>query len=127
MARYLILSNSYSLIRIASERIAFVSSDGSYTKMTLIDGKVHVFSFNLANFEKTLEQQLGSESQVFIRLGRGLIINCNLIYTLNISKQELILSSGDSSKEFTLTVPKEALKTLKSLLEAKLKSRRIGI
>ena len=34
--------------------------------MVLIDGRKHVFSFNLSSFEKQLETQLGLESQIFI-------------------------------------------------------------
>jgi DNA-binding LytR/AlgR family response regulator len=127
MAKHLILSNSTLLIRVTAERIAYISSDGSYSTMVLVDGKQHIFSFNLSAFEKQLEQQLGTESQVFIRLGKGLIINSNYIYSINISRQELVLSGIGFKDDFALSASKEALKLLKTVLEESIKSRRIGI
>ncbi|MFA6875120.1 MAG: LytTR family transcriptional regulator DNA-binding domain-containing protein, partial [Parabacteroides sp.] len=100
MAKHLILSNSMLLIRVTAERIAYISSDGSYSTMVLVGGKRHIFSFNLSAFEKQLEQQFGTESQVFIRLGKGLIINSDYIYSINISKQELILSGVGFTEDF---------------------------
>jgi len=127
MVKHLILSNSNLLIRITADRIAYIASDGSYSTMVLAEGKQHVFSFNLATFEKQLEQQFGTESQIFIRLGKGLIINSDYIYSINISKQELVLSGINFPEDFVLPASKEALKSLKSVLEESLKSRRIGI
>jgi len=127
MAKHLILSNSMLLIRVTAERIVYISSDGSYSTMVLVGGKRHIFSFNLSAFEKQLEQQFGTESQVFIRLGKGLIINSDYIYSINISKQELILSGVGFTEDFVLSASRDALKSLKNVLEESIKSRRIGI
>lgn len=125
--RYLILPNSNLLIRIPSERIVYISSEGSYSTLHLTNGKQHVFSFNLSAFERVLEQQLGTESQLFIRLGKGLIINSSYIYSINISKQELILSGSRFSNDISLSASKEALRSLKAVMEESIKSRRIGL
>jgi DNA-binding LytR/AlgR family response regulator len=127
MTKHLILFNNYLLLRIVPERIAYIISDASYSTMKLIGGEEHVFSFNLSAFEKQIEQQLGSDAQIFVRLGKSLIINSNYIYSINLTKQELILSDMSFSKQFVLTASKEALKLLKSVLEDSMKSRRIGI
>jgi len=95
--------------------------------MTLIDKNEHLFSFNLASFEKLIEQQLGTDAQTFIRLGKSLIINGRYIYYVNVSKQQIILSDSTFPAKFTLSASKEALKALKSVLEESIKSRRIGI
>jgi hypothetical protein len=95
--------------------------------MTLVDKEEHVFSFNLASFEKIIEQQLGTDAQTFIRLGKSLIINSKYIYYLNVSKQQIILSDGSFPHKFVLSASKEALKALKIVLEDSIKSRRIGI
>jgi len=95
--------------------------------MTLIDKEEHVFSFNLASFEKLIEQQLGTDAQTFIRLGKSLIINGKYIYYVNVSKQQIILSDSSFANKFTLSASREALKALKTVLENSIKSRRIGI
>ena len=123
--KYLILSNSNVLVRVAVPNVAYISSDGSYSTMVLTDGRKHVFSFNLSTFEKLLESQLGLESQIFIRLGKSLIINSNYIYCINIPSQELILSSDKMAEGFTLNASRDALKLLKSMIEENVKSRRL--
>ena len=123
--KYLILSNSNVLVRVAVHDVEYISSDGSYSTMVLTDGRKHVFSFNLSTFEKLLESQLGLESQIFIRLGKSLIINSNYIYCINIPSQELILSSDKMAEGFTLNASRDALKSLKSMIEENVKSRRL--
>ena len=123
--KYLILSNSNVLVRVAVPDVAYISSDGSYSTMVLTDGRKHVFSFNLSTFEKLLESQLGLESQIFIRLGKSSIINSNYIYCINIPSQELILSSDKMAEGFTLNASRDALKSLKSMIEENVKSRRL--
>ncbi len=123
--KYLILSNSNVLVRVAVPDVAYISSDGSYSTMVLTDGRKHVFSFNLSTFEKLLESQLGLESQIFIRLGKSLIINSNYIYCINIPSQELILSSNKMPEGFTLNASRDALKSLKSMIEENVKGRRL--
>ena len=117
--------NSNEVVRVSPERIAYVSSDGNYSTMVLIDNEQHLFSFNLSAFEKLIEQQLGSDVQTFIRLGKSLIINARYIYYVNIPKQQLILSDIGFSRKFTLSASKEALKALKIMLEKQLRNGRI--
>lgn len=127
MSKYLVLINSNEVVRVSPDRIVFILSDGNYSTMTLVDKEEHLFSFNLASFEKTIEQQLGTDAQTFIRLGKSLIINGKYIYYVNVSKQQIILSDSSFPNKFTLSASKEALKALKAVLEDSIKSRRIGI
>jgi DNA-binding LytR/AlgR family response regulator len=127
MSKYLVLTNSNEVVRVTPERIVYILSDGNYSTMTLVSKEEHVFSFNLASFERIIEQQLGTDAQTFIRLGKSLIINGRYIYYVNISKQQIVLSDGSFPDKFTLSASKEALKALKTVLEDSIKSRRIGI
>jgi len=127
MSKYLVLINSNEVIRVSPDRIVYILSDGNYSTMTLIDKEEHLFSFNLASFEKIIEQQLGTDAQIFIRLGKSLIINGKYIYYVNVSKQQIILSDISFPNKFTLSASKEALRALKTVLEESTKSRRIGI
>lgn len=128
MEHYIVLSNTNVLIRVASSDILYIESDGSYSSMVLIDDCKHVFSFNLATFEKKLESQLGVGSQMFIRLGKSLIINSTYIYSVNLSTHELVLFSPQVLKRFPLKASHEALKLLKNMIEDNVnKKRRILI
>ena len=117
MPNYLTVSNNTILVRVLDTGIVYISSDGSYTTMKLINGEEYTFSFNLSAFEKIIEQQLKDHASIFIRVGRSLVINSNFIYVININKQELTLADTKTSAKFILHVSKEALKVLKSLVE----------
>lgn len=117
MMKYLVLANSNELVRVSPDRIVCISSDGNYSTMTLTSNEEHLFSFNLGTFERIIEQQLNSEAQTFIRLGKSLIINSRYIYYVNASKQQIILSDKAFPHRFTLSASKEALRALKAVLE----------
>lgn len=117
MSKYLILTNNNEVVRVSLERIAYISSDGNYSTMVLIDKEEHLFTFNLSAFEKTIVQQLGTEAKTFIRLGKSLIINGIYINYVNISKQQIILSDIKFLNRFALSASKDALKNLKTVLE----------
>jgi len=124
MLKYLLLTNSNDLVRVSPERIAYISSDGNYSTMVLIDNEEHVFSFNLATFQKIIEQQLETDAQTFIRIGKSLIINRMYIYYINAAKQQIVLSDINFPHKFKLSASKEALKILKNVLEESLNNRR---
>lgn len=120
---YIILSNNKQLIKVLSSDIVYIFSEGSYSSMIMSNGRKHVFSFNLSAFEKQLEIQLGVESQIFIRLGKSLIINRNYIYCINITQQKITLFVPSTNKEFLLSASLDALKTLKKMIENNIKRR----
>ncbi len=78
--------------------------------------RARMLSYQLGQIEKMISSQLGNEGNIFIRIGKSLIINRSYIYYLNIPKQKLILSDV-ASFNHTVTASKEALKQLKELLE----------
>lgn len=114
--KQLIISTSVDLVRIAPHRIVYISSDGNYSTLVQTDNEVRMLSYQLGQIEKMISSQLGSEGNVFIRLGKSLIINSSYIYYINISKQKLVLSDT-ATFSHTVTASKEALKQLKELLE----------
>ena len=116
LKKYLVISTTNDLVRIAPERIVFISSDGNYRNLVQSDNETRMLTFQLGQVETMIHDQLGTEGKLFIRIGRGLIINRNYIYYINIQSQKLILSDV---VRFTHTVSasKEALKQLKELIE----------
>lgn len=114
--RQLIFPTSIDLVRIAPERIVYISSDGNYSTLVQADGEVRMLSFQLGQIEKMIADQLGSEGNRFIRIGKSLIINRSYIYYINVPKQKLVLSDVESFSH-TMSASKEALKLLKELIE----------
>jgi DNA-binding LytR/AlgR family response regulator len=122
MSQYIVISNSNELVRITSDRLVYVTSDGNYSTLVLTGKKEHIFTINLGTIQKLLETQLKSESQQFIRIGRSLIINYNYIYSINIGKQQLILSDRQFQQSYELSASRDALKQLKTVVESGIKA-----
>lgn len=116
MKKHLIISTSLDLVRIAPECIVYIASDGNYSTLVQRDGEVRMVSYQLGQIEKMISDQLGTDGNIFIRIGKSLIINRSFIYYINIPKQKLILSDT-CSVNHTVTASKEALKQLKELIE----------
>ena len=117
MKKQLVISTSIDLVCIAPERIVYISSDGNYSTLVQTDNEARMLSYQLGQIEKMISSQLGNEGNIFIRIGKSLIINRSYIY---IPKQKLILSDV-ASFNHTVTASKEALKQLKELLEKEVK------
>jgi len=116
MARQLIISTSNDLVRIAPDRIVYISSDGNYSTLVQTDGEMRMLSFQLGQIEKLIASQLGADGNRFIRIGKSLIINRSYIYYIHVPKQKLTLSDV-ATFSHTVAASKEALKQLKELLE----------
>ena len=116
MKQYLIISTSNDLVRIAPDRIVYISSDGNYSTLIQADGDIRMLSFQLGHIEKMIASQLGVEGNIFIRIGKSLIINRSYIYYINVPKQKLVLSDVETVNH-TVTASREALKQLKEFLE----------
>ena len=121
MKKQLIISTSIDLVRIAPDNIVYIASDGNYSTLVQTDNEVRMLSYQLGQIEKMISSQLGSEGNIFIRIGKSLIINRSYIYYINIPKQKLILSDV-ASFSHTVTASKEALKQLKELIEKEVKT-----
>ena len=116
--KILIISNSNELVRVKPERIVYVESDGNYSTLVLHDKTELVFTMNLAHCQQMLEEQLGKDAMIFIRLGKQLIVNRTYIFKVNPQKQQLVMSNNEVNQAFTLQASKEALKQLKALIES---------
>jgi len=74
---------------------------------------------NLSRVQFVLEEQLGTQSKLFERIGRDLIIRKAIIFSIQILRQKLILAAPNSEKYFEVHVSKDALKKLKVSQETK--------
>ncbi len=75
-----------------------------------------MLSYQLGEIESFIRKQFKDESITFLRIGKCLIVNRNFIYSINVSKQKLILSDAEFFSH-TLSASKESLKQLKDLIE----------
>lgn len=119
--KYLVISTATELVRIAPDKIVFISSDGNYCNLMQTDNESRLLTFQLGQIEAMIRDQLGTDGLLFIRIGRGLIINRNYIYYINIQSQKLTLSDV-SRFTHTVSASKDALKSLKDLIEKEVKA-----
>lgn len=111
---WLKISTSTELVRVQTEDIVFVQADGNYSDVYMFNGKPHKMTFKLHFFDETFQQL---KNNIFVRVGKSLIVNKNYIYIINLTSQELILSGTRLRGDFKLKASKEALKELKALIE----------
>ena len=115
MKKQLVISTSIDLVRIAPEKIVYIASDGNYSTLVQTDNEVRMLSYQLGQIEKMISSQLGSEGNIFIRIGKSLIINRTYIYYIKLTLSDVL------SFNHSVTASKEALKQLKELLEKEVK------
>lgn len=120
MKKQLVISTSIDMLRISPDKIVYILADGNYSTLVQSDNNEFVLSYQLGQIEKLMSTQLGGDGNIFIRIGKSLIINRSYIYYINIPKQKIVLSDT-SSFSHSLTASKEALKQLKELLEKEVK------
>ena len=121
MDQVVVISKGTELLRVPSARLVYISADGNYSNLVTQDNRSRMVSYQLGQLEDIIGEQLGDSGNNFIRLGRGLIINSNFVYSIDIAKQQLILSDClDCYHE--LSASREVLIKLKAYLDALIKN-----
>lgn len=111
---WLKISTSTELVRVQTEDIVFVQADGNYSDVYLFNGKPRKMTFKLHFFDEVFQKL---KDNVFVRVGKSLIVNKNYIHVINLTTQELMLSGSRLRGDFMLKASKEALKELKAQME----------
>ena len=123
---WLRISTSTELVRVATDEIVYVRADGNYSDLMLTNGNSRKMTFQLHFFDEVFQQL---QNNMFVRVGRSLIVNKRFIYVINLTEQQLILSGGDlkepivfygqSKADSPQNIPlaREGLRQLKELLE----------
>ena len=117
MSPVIVISKGTELLRVPSARLVYISADGNYSNIVTQDNRSRMVSFQLGQIEDLIGDQLGDSGNNFIRLGRGLIINSDFVYSIDIAKQKLILSDCHGCYH-ELSASREVLIKLKSYLDA---------
>ena len=112
---YIFFNSRDELQRIDVSKIVYFEADGNYTDIVMVNKLRASICMNLGEMEKTLSNQIGDEAQHFMRIGKRFIINMHYVYSINVLKQQLVLSDYDHFA-FQVSISKDALKKMKELM-----------
>lgn len=112
---YIFFNSRDELQRIEVSKIVYFEADGNYTDIVMVNKLRATVCMNLGEMERTLAAQIGDDAKIFMRIGKRFIINMRYVYSINVLKQQLILSDYDHFA-FQVTISKEALKNMKELM-----------
>ncbi len=122
------------LVRVAVDEIVYIKADGNYSDLVLVNGQCRKMTFQLHYFEDEIKKLQNAD--MFIRLGRSLIINLNYVQMIDLIDQTITFGGkhlvrpprtnnphtwrperDEDSDIYTVNVAREALKNLKDQLE----------
>lgn len=112
---WLRISTSTELVRVATDEIVFVRADGNYSDLMLTNGRSRKMTFQIHFFDEVFGQL---RRNMFVRVGRSLIVNKRYIHVINLTDQLLMFSGQQIKGDIApVRVSREALKALKEQLE----------
>lgn len=114
---YIFFNSRDELQRIEVSKIVYFEADGNYTDIVMVNKLRASILMNLGEMENALAAQLGDGANIFMRIGRRFIINLRYVYSVNVLKQQLILSDYDHFA-FQVSISKDALRKMKDLVLA---------
>ncbi len=116
MDKRLIFATATEIVRVPPDSVVYITADGNYSAITLADGENFVLTLQLGQIERRIAEMLDKDDHRFIRIGKSLIVNREFIAFIHPIRQKMILSDCRSFRH-EVSASKEALKTLKDLLE----------
>ena len=112
---WLKISTSTELVRVATNEIVYVRADGNYSDLMLTNGKKRKMTFQLHFFDEVFQLL---RNNVFVRVGRSLIVNKRYIHVVNLTDQMLVFGGQTITGEIApVQVSRDSLKKLIELLE----------
>lgn len=118
-SKYLYLNSRDEFFRVDISKIVYFESDGNYTNIVLNNQLRATLCMNLSQMQDILSRNLKENATIFARIGKRHIINLQYVYQIAILRQRLVLSDGENF-EYTLSISKEALKSLRELFVSQL-------
>lgn len=112
---WLRFSVSNLLVRVATNEIVYVSADGNYSDLMLTDGNTRNLPFQLHFFDEAFGRL---HDNMFVRVGKSLIVNKRYIFIIDLTGQMLIFSGQELKGHIKpVRASREALKQLKQQLD----------
>ena len=112
---YIFFNSRDELQRIDVSKIVYFEADGNYTDIIMVNKLRASVCMNLGEMEKAVAAQIGDAAKIFMRIGKRFIINMQYVYSINVLKQQLVLSDYDHFA-FQVSISKEALRKMKELM-----------
>ena len=111
---WLKITTSAEMVRVRTDEIIYVCADGNYSDLVLTNGRKRKMTFQLHFFEDAFKQL---HNNMFVRVGRSLIVNKRYVYVINLKEQLLVMLGQQLNSEVKqLKVSRDALKQLMDLL-----------
>jgi len=112
---YVFFNSRDELLRIDVSKIVYFEADGNYTDIVMVNKLRASVCMNLGEMEKAIAVQIGDGAKIFMRIGKRFIVNMKYVYSINVLKQQLVLSDYDHFA-FQVSISKDALKKMKDLM-----------
>ena len=113
----IIFNTRDEFIKVDIEKMVYALAEDNYVQMVFRNGQKALVCTSLNSLERLILSVLRKEQYgSYTRIGRSLIVNNAYITHINLPKQHLVLSDLDTIKPIVLSVPKAALKVLKTTL-----------
>lgn len=113
-SKFLYLNTRDEFFRVDISKIVYFESDGNYTGFYLCNKLKGTVCMGLAQMQEVLSASLREKAAIFARVGKRHIINLNYVYQIAVLRQKLVMSDGENF-DYTLSVSKESLKTLRQM------------
>ena len=108
---YIFFNSRDELQRIDVSKIVYFEADGNYTDIVMVNKLRASIGMNLGEMEKAIAAQIGDDARIFMRIGKRFIINMRYVYSINVLKQQLVLSDYDHFA-FQVSISKDALRKM---------------
>ncbi len=115
----LLFNTRDELIRVNLKYVVYFEADGNYTHIIFSNAAKATLLYSLGSIEKLIDEKLKGQAQTFIRIGKRYIVNSACVFQINTLRQKLLLTNFEAPHLFSLSVSKEALKSLKNLYTQK--------
>lgn len=112
---YIFFNSRDELERIEVSKIVYFEADGNYTDIVMVNKLRCSICMNLGEMERAISDQIGDDAKIFMRIGKRFIINMRYVYSINVLKQQLVLSDYDHFA-FQVSISKDALKKMTDLM-----------
>lgn len=117
MSKTIVISKGTEFYRIPADRLVYAKAERNYSTVVTQDNRETVVSLQLGQIEDLIDNQLGDAGSNFVRLGRGLLINTDFIFSIDTSLQRIVLSDCHGCYH-DLSASREVLVKFKAYMEA---------
>ena len=115
------VNNRDELVVIESGLVALVKANGNYCSIFYINKREILLTVSISDIEQKLKKN-NNDSDLFVKVGRSFIINQRFVHRIDLQRQLLILSNGESSdKDFVIKISKGLLKQYKNAIVESIK------